>query len=189
MRSPSLPEGVAFALAAGLGSSVLFTAFGAVLSGATLLRLLVAGLGFAYVLYLLGRSQERVGRVVTAALWSAIAALAWWLPLPLPLYLLVHLGFVWMVRSLYHHESVMPAMADLGLVGLGLAAALWAVDHTESVFLSVWCFFLVQSIFVLIPPRFGLGIGPVSTLGDEEERFERAHRNAESALRSMQSTP
>ena len=67
MRRPSLVEGVAFALAASLGASILFTALSAVLSSEALLRLLIAGLGFAYVLYLIGRSRARVGRVVTLA--------------------------------------------------------------------------------------------------------------------------
>jgi len=36
------------------------------------------------------------------------------------MYLLVHLGLIWLIRSLYFYSSVLSALADLGLGGLGL---------------------------------------------------------------------
>lgn len=187
MERPTPLEGVAFALAASLGGSILFTALAGLLPGEALLRMLLAGFGFAYLIYLMARSRERVGRVVVVAVWFAVAAIAWWLPLPLPFYVLVHVGLIWLVRSLYHHASVLPALADLGLLGLGLATALWALSHTQSLFFGVWCFFLVQSLFVLIPPSSSLKAGSRRDRAEDEERFERAHRNAKTALRKLHS--
>ncbi len=183
MKRPSLLEGLAFALGASLGASILFTVLGAVVPFEALLRLLIAVCGFAYVVYLVLRSRERVGRVVVLALWSTFAAVCWWLSLPLVLYLLAHLGFVWLVRSLYHHGSVLPALADLGLLAFGFAASLWAHSHTASVFLSVWCFFLVQAVFVLVPPAHERKRRARDVLDQDQEQFERAYRNAESALK------
>lgn len=182
MKRPTLLEGALFALVASLGGSIAFTALSGVLPGGSLLRLLLAGFGFAYVVYLLGRSRERVGRVVVVAAWLIVAAMTWWLSLPLPFYLLIHLGMVWLVRSLYHQGGVLSALADLGLLALGLGAGLWALTHTGSVFLGVWCFFLVQSIFALIPSDLARRPAAPGDCSEDEQRFDRAFRQAESAL-------
>ena len=87
------------------------------------------------------------------------------------------------MRSLYYHSSVIPALMDLGLSGLGLAAGIWALVQSGSFFLGFWCFFLVQALFVAIPnsmqrnskePEWG-----------SDDAFHRAHRTAEAALRRL----
>ena len=50
--------------------------------------------------------------------------------------------------------------------------------------LSLWSFFLVQALFVAIPPH--LGRRSQSERGPEDT-FQRAHRNAEQALRRLAS--
>lgn len=185
MKKPGFFEGAAFALAASLGGSVLHSALSPVLSGATAARLLVAGLGLAYVLYLLQRTPERVGRITALAGWTAAAALAWGLPVPLTLYLLIHLGLVWLIRSLYFHSSLVAALADLGLGGLALAAGIAALLHTGSLFLALWSVFLVQALWVAIPPRIGARPRAPDTAEDD---FQQAHRTAEAALRRLSSS-
>ncbi len=183
MTRPSFAEGVAVALAAALGGGALFAALAPWLGAAPALRLLAAGLGLAYVLYLLGRGERRAGRPTTLALWAAAALLLWLLPLGLPLYLLAHLGLVWLVRSLHFHAGPLAALADLALGGLALAAALWAAERTGSVALALWCLFLVQALFVAIPAR--PGGAPAAAAGDGGRRFERAERSAHAALRRL----
>jgi len=187
MKDPTLLEGVAFALVASVGGSIVLTAFAGVLPHGSLIRLLLAGFGLAYVFYLVARSRQRVGRVVVVAVWFAVAAGVSWMSPPLTFYVLVHAGLIWLVRALYHHASVLQALADLGLLGLGLITALWALSHTQSVFLGVWCFFLVQSLFVLIPPCADSKGGPPGNATEDEERFQRAHRNATTAVRKLHS--
>ena len=58
----------------------------------------------------IGRSGERVGRITTVACWLAVASGAWLLGLPLVGYVLLHVGLVWLVRSLYHYSGVLPAL-------------------------------------------------------------------------------
>lgn len=184
MKQPTFLEGVAVALVASIAGSVLHTALTPLFAGGWILRLLIAGLGFGYIVYLLGRSQPRVGRITTFAAWAVVSGAAWWLQPSLALYVLVHLGLIWLVRSLYFHSSVLSSLADLGLNGLGLAAATWATIQTGSLFLSIWCFFLVQALFVAIPSdmRRKTAAGPVG-----EDRFQHAHRAAETALRKLSS--
>lgn len=187
MNKPDFLEGVGVALVASIAGGVLQSTLGMALPGNTVLQLLIAAIGLAYILYLLNRSQARIGRVTTVAAWMLLAMLAWFTGPPLLLYLLIHLGAIWLVRSLYFYSSLLPALADLGLIGLGLAAALWSVSHTGSVFLGIWCFFLLQALFSAIPASLQRRLGGAQTPPAAEDRFQQAHRVAEAAVRTLTS--
>jgi hypothetical protein len=187
MKQPTFPEGVSVALAASLAGSMLYTAMQVLFPGVPMLRLLIAGLGFAYVIYLLNRSPERVGRITTVAAWVVIAGVLWFAQPPLLLYVCVHLGTLWIIRSLYFYSSALSAFVDLGLNGLSLAAAIWAVTRTGSVFLGIWCFFLVQALFVLIPKSVHRNRGNAQASREGEDRFQRAYRVADAAVRKLSS--
>ena len=187
MKRPDFMEGVALALGVSVLASVLFTVLGPVFGSAAVLRLLIATSSLVYVIYLLSRSRERVGRVTTLAAWVVAALALWWLEPPLLLYVLGHAGFIWLVRSLYFHAGVLSALADLGLNGLALVAAVWATLQAGSLFLSLWCFFLVQALFTGIPKRIGRTPPNRRPDPDDEDRFQHAHRVAEGALRKLTS--
>ena len=149
------------------------------------LRLLVAGLSLGYVLYLLKRSSESTGRIVTLTLWLMLSGIAWFLVADPLIYLALHLGLIWLVRTLYHQPGPLAALLDLGLNLLALIAGVWAFMHADSVFLGIWSFFLVQALFVAIPAADGR---QARTDGDEQtqpDRFQQAHRSAEAALRKL----
>lgn len=187
MKQPDFLEGVAVALATSLAGSVLYTALDTVFPGVPVLRLLIAGIGLVYVLYLLSRSPERVGRVTAAATWLLVAGVLWFTHPPLLLYVCMHLGIIWLIRSLNFYASALPALADLGLNGLGLAASIWAVTRTGSVFLGIWCFFLVQALFVVIPKSVRRKHGPTRIGHMHEDRFQHAYHVAETAARKLSS--
>ena len=149
------------------------------------LRLVIPGLALAYLLYLLNRSTERTGRVVTLSLWSALAVITWWTAPPLPLYLLIHVGAVWLVRSLYFYSGMLPALLDLGLSSLSVSAAVWAATRSGSVFLATWCFFLVQALFVAIPPAIKRRRQATQHPAVDNETFDNAKRQADRALRQL----
>ncbi len=182
MKRPGFFEGVGVALSASLLGGVLFTVLTSQFSGGFALRGLVALLGLLYVLYLLRRSQERVGRITTLGLWLAAALLIWLLGLSLPLYLLAHLGLVWLVRSLYYHSGLIAGFADLGLALFGLAAAIWAWLETGSLGLSLWCFFLLQALFVHIPQQLRRGGSRNPSCASGTDPFQNAYRSAEAAV-------
>lgn len=187
MRTPSFLEGVAVALTASLAASILFGALAPQFGGDTVLRTVVALLALGYIVYLLRRSRARVGRVSVIAGWCLAAlALAVWHP-PLLLYLVLHVGLLWLVRTLYHYASVLSALADLGLNGAALAAALWASTHTASLFVSTWCFFLLQALFVAIPRDLHDRRAARRAPPDPRDRFQQAHRVAQAALRKLSS--
>ena len=185
MKRPGFLEGVVVALAASLGGSMLFSTLGLFMNGSQSLYLVIGVLGLAYLLYLLGRSPHRVGRITTAAIWLGLSALSLMLDLPLSVFLVGHLLGLSLVRSLFFHSSPLSALADLALSVLSLAAAIWAFLHTGSLFLTIWCLFLVQALYGVIPCCLPHKVDAVGATQDNKSRFEQAHRSARSALRKL----
>ncbi len=185
MKRPGFLEGVGVALVAGIGGGVLFGALTSVLAAGFVLRLLIAAAGGAYLLYLLRRSDEKVGRITTLTAWVLTSAIIGLLDIGLPLYLLIHLGLLWLIRSLYYHASLISALADLGLVALGLAAALWAIFETDNLFLGLWSFFLVQALFAAIPVDWKKSSNPAAPGQAAPDTFLHARRIADEALRKL----
>jgi hypothetical protein len=184
MKTPTFLEGVAVALAASLVGSAAHTAL-ATVAGGGVLRPVIAGLALGYLIYLLARSPARVGRVAALAAWAVMATLLWLGAPPLALFLLLHLGALWLLRSLFFHSSLVAALGDLGLSLLALAAGVWAVVHTGSLLLGIWCFFLVQALFVVLPSR--LARPSRDGRRESEDPFDHAHRVAEAAVRRLAS--
>lgn len=185
MKRPGFFEGVLvaalLAAASGVAGAVLAPLFGL----AVVVRLLIPALGLAYFLYLLGRSGERTGRLTVLAAWAVLAALSAWFAPPLPLYLAMHAGALWLLRSLYFYSGVLPALMDLGLTAASIAVTAWAATQSGSLSLTTWCFFLVQALFVAIPPAVRRGNPAASAPPVPNEDFVRARRRAEAALQQL----
>ena len=179
--------GVAAVLAflASVGVAVLAP----ILAFSLLYKLLIPALGLAYILYLFSRSEERTGRVTSLTIWTVFAITTWIIGPPLTLYILLHVSALWLIRSLYFYSSLVPALIDFALNLLGTATAFWAISHSGSVFLAIWCFFLTQALFVLIPRAVGHGHKPRQGSAPHSENFEQARRRAESAIRALLAQP
>ena len=187
MKRPSFLHGVIVAAMLGFFASATVAALTPFIGLGAVLRLVIPALGLAYLLYLFSRSKERLGRVTALTLWGALALITWWLAPPLPLYLLIHVAVIWLLRSLYFYSGVMPALMDLGLSALSVSATVWAISRSGSVFLATWCFFLVQALFVGIPGRIGHKHPDRHPDPDPGDRFQHAYRIAEGELRKLTS--
>jgi len=185
MKSPGIFEGITLAIGASLGGGILSALLPTVFSESTSARILISVLGLCYLIYLLKRSDERTGRVVMVVLWLIASLASTLLDTSLPGFLMVQVGLVWVVRSLYFHASVLPALLDLGLVCLALVASAWAILQTGSVMTAIWCFFLSQSLFVLIPGFASVGDNASCFNTVEADRFQSAHRVALDAVRKL----
>jgi hypothetical protein len=185
MKRPTFFHGVIVAAVLGFFASAVVATLTPFVGLGSVIRLVIPGLGLAYLLFLFSRSEERVGRVTTISLWSALAVVTWWVSPPLPLYLLIHVAAVWLVRSLYFYSGLLPALMDLGLSALSISATVWAITRSGSVFLATWCFFLVQALFVTIPPAVKGKEKQERNTAAENERFEQARRQADAALRTL----
>lgn len=182
MQRVSFAEGVVVALVAALAGSIVLAVVPGPPASAPAGRALVAGLGLAYVLYLLKRSRARGGRLTTLVAWLLGAGLSWALVTNPAIFLAAHLALVWLVRSLHHQPGPLAALADLGLNLGALMAGAWAQLHTGSMFLGIWTFFLVQALFVAIP---GITAARGAPEPNPDEPFETARRAAEAALRRL----
>ena len=183
MKRPTFFHGVIVAAVLGFFASAIVATLTPFVGLGAVIRLVIPALGLAYLLYLFSRSDDRVGRVTTLSLWSALAAISWWIAPPLPIYLLVHVAAIWLVRSLYFYSGIMPALMDLGISSLSISATMWAITRSGSVFLATWCFFLVQALFVTIPPAMKNN-GKRNTTTKCED-FNHASRRADQAIRQL----
>ncbi|HVS22652.1 MAG TPA: hypothetical protein VMU03_02920 [Gammaproteobacteria bacterium] len=181
-RRPSFGASLVAGFLLSVCGAVVLAALGPLVGPGTALRAVIALVAFAYVLYLVARSGERAGRIATLACWLVAALGTLVAGLPFPVYVLVHVGLVWLVRSLYYYSGVLPALADLGVSVLGAAFAVWAAQRSGSAWLSFWCFFLAQAFHVLIPAGL-MGRAPHD--GDAHDAFNRAQRTAEEAIRRL----
>ena len=180
---PTLIRGVFVALVLSLVGGATFAGLSHLTDPASALRLVIALLAGSYVFWLISQSNARIGRLTTIVGWTAAAAVLGFSSVALPLYLLVHVALIWLIRSLYFHSGVLPALLDLVLSALGLAAAVWAAEQSNSVFLAAWCFFLAQSFFVVIPRT--LKDRSTEPPDEVDQPFQRAQRTAEAALRRI----
>jgi len=186
VRAPGFLEGVGIALAVALGGSVLMFALAGVVAAPLALRAVITGVGLAWLLYLLARTGVRTGRVSMLLAWCVATAVTLALDPPLLAHVCVQVGLAWLPRAVGVHRSVLPALADLALCAVAVAAAVWAAERTGSVFMAIWCLLLVQAAWVAIPRRGGARHDGAAGPGDEAgEPFARAHRSAEAALRRL----
>ena len=183
MKHPTFLQGIVIALGFALSGAAIFSTLTLVYASSFILKALITGFAGLYVIYLLARSEERTGRVTVPVLWLAGAMLTWLLSPGLMAFLIAHVAAVWLIRSLYYHSSVLPALLDLALCALSVVAAVAAARHTHSVLLSIWTLFLLQALFVLIPEV--VRSNRVERAASLDEGFDRALRTAEAAVRRI----
>lgn len=193
-KAPSFIEGIVIAVIASIVGSIGYFVLSAIFPFSIVIKLLASGFSFAYILYLLSRSQERIGRISSVVVWSIITIGLWLSGAVFSIFILSQILMIWLLRSLYFYSSLLSSGADLFLSGFSLAAGIWAFFNTGSAFLSIWTLFLVQALFVFIPSRMGAkGNKTNSTTLDNNHfdlktvNFQRAYRNAEAAVRKLSS--
>jgi len=187
MKKVTFWEGVVLGLIGSVIGSIGFFALSMLFSEDCAFRLLISGLAFAYSLYLLSRSQERSGRITVMSIWFMLLVMLWLFYPPLTLFVIVHVLAIWLVRTLYCYASLFSSLADLALNTLGMSSAFWALHHTGSPFLTFWCFFLVQALFVYIPTGIKRPTPGKAAMPNSASDFKRAYQTAEAAIRKLSS--
>jgi hypothetical protein len=185
MRRLTFFHGAVAAALFAVAGSVAVTALTPIAIFGGFYQLLVAALGLAYLLYMFSFSSERIGRLTTLSLWAGMSLTLWFFDTPFGLYLMAQIGALWLVRSVYFYSSALSALIDLALNVVAVASAYWAAVHTGSVFLTLWCFFLVQALFVAIPPELRRQSRRSPVSHPNTENFERARLRAEKAIRQL----
>ena len=190
MKRPAFSEGIIVAILVSLVVTVAFTVLSSFFPTRWLLQVMIAGVSFSYICYLLVRSQEKTGRLTVVAVWAMVTVITWLFSPSTMITLFVHVGLIWLVRALYYYTSLIVALIDLGLTLFGIAAAIWTLLYTNSLFLSVWCFFLIQALFVVLPNDLSSGLFKTKNQmskasSSQDDVFEQAYLSAQSALRQL----
>ena len=185
MKQATFAEGVVIALISSIAIAAIFSVMSSFYLGESFLRLTVAMLSFAYIIYLLMRTKERIGRVTAMLAWFVITSATLVFVPSVFVYLVTQLLLIWLLRSLYFYNSLFSSFCDLGLMLMSVLIAFWTWSVTSSVFLTFWCFFLMQALFVFIPKNIFSKRERVVKEDIENDRFEYAHQAAETALAKL----
>lgn len=185
MKKATFIEGVGIALVSSIVVAAIFTTISPLFFAGELFRVLVAGLSFFYILYLFLRSKERTGRITVISIWFVITLSSFVFVQSLLLYIVIQLLMIWLMRSLYFYSSIFSSLTDLSLTGLSLVVAVWAWSVSGSLFLTFWCFFLVQALFVFIPKNFIARNKSEYIEMPADDRFEHAYHTAEIAVSKL----
>jgi hypothetical protein len=185
MKTPGIIDGVVVAVLIAVGAGIASLLLGGFVGRGLLFNLVLLWAALVYLIYLLRRSDARIGRVVTLAGWAAASFACWLFDVPLLHQALAQAGFIWLVRSLYFHNSLLAAALDFGLVAAGGAAGAWALINTGSPAAVLWSFFLLQALFCWIPGLAQSGDEESRLRRQERCRFQSAHRVAVDAVRKL----
>ncbi|MCP4876378.1 MAG: hypothetical protein GY896_13025 [Gammaproteobacteria bacterium] len=185
MKAPGIIDGIVIAIVISLGAGAAKLVLGGFIAHSTLFSLLLCAATLIYLIYLLKRSNARIGRVVVIIGWALASLAGWFFDLLLFEQVLVQAGVIWLVRSLYFHGSMFSAALDFGLVSCGLAASAWAMVNTGSLVGALWSFFLVQALFCWIPQLTRQQAGDLYTTRQNLSSFQCAHRVALDAVRKL----
>jgi hypothetical protein len=182
MKGPSLLSGITFAIVACVAGSVLYTVLPLVLSAAMSLEITISVLSASYLFFLLKKGRQHSGRVIAFTAWILISGTSLLIDLPTSYFILSQVTMIWLARSIIFHRSILPSLLDLGLIAIGLLAAVWALLQTDSMATALWCFFLVQSLFGTIPAfkLFSKDHPPA-----DQDKFQVAHRVAADAIHKL----
>lgn len=184
MKFPGIIDGVVVAVIIAVGAGIATLALGGYSTLGELLKLVLPWATLVYLVYLFKRSDARIGRVVAIAAWGVVSLACWLFDLHLSQQALAQAGIVWLVRSLYFHNSMLAALLDLGLIGSGLLAGAWALINTGSAAAALWSFFLLQALFCWIPAFVPRRVEDRFDSG-ENASFRSAHRVAIDAVRKL----
>jgi hypothetical protein len=184
MKKSTFFREVVVALTLSCAGSVLYVSLSQIVSPITALKSIIGIVALCYSGYLLARCRVMPGRVTIAVTWFLVAAACWFGNLTLSSFLLIQVGMIWVIRSLFYHRSPVGALLDLLINALSVFACVWAMVQSESLFMSLWCCFLVQALFVFIPA----GFKPLATDNRPPDRqFQRAHQAAQAAIVKLSS--
>ena len=176
---PSFVEGVFVALTlSALGSIAYF--IGSVILGAIVgVTPIVAMVAGAYALYLVKRSTVRSGKLIAASVVVVLTGAFVLVPVSLFLLIGTIIFGLWMLRACMFRSGVLDTVGDFLLIGTSVAASALTMLHTQSLFISLWTFFIIQALHIYLP----VSIESEEKGTGHERKFDHAFKKAERALR------
>ena len=183
MKRPTILAGIAFAFVVAVFAVPAWWALSVALPGALAFRIVTLSGYLTDCTYLLRTAKTRVGALSLAVANLVIVLGLAFLPVSTPTVVGALAVLVSLNRSLLFQRSLV-AMALDGITSFaGLMFAGYLFNQTGSVTAALWSYFLVQSVFVVIPPRFPKesGLFPEDR-AEGVDSFVHGQRQAEAAL-------
>ena len=183
MKRPSIVAGISFAFVVAVFAIPLWWGLKMALPFFVAFRVITLMGYLAYCAYLLRMAKTQVGALTLATVNLVIALGFCFLPVTNSLMVGALVTLISVNRSLLFQRSLIAIGLDGLASAVGLMFAGYLNSTTGSVPAAFWSFFLLQSLFVLIPARPSGEGGFFS--GDEKEEvdvFVHPQRQAEAAL-------
>lgn len=186
MSRPSFAHNTAIGFAVSLLGSVIFYLLQTALPASYSLEIAAAAVCIAYIIALIAKHPRKTGILgVPAVLIMGMFLLAFVTPSAM-VTLATLASFIWLARSVYHYQSIFCSVADMLLTALSFIAAIAIFSHHESMFLTFWVFFLLQSLAVFIPKSLKqTGQPPLADATTADADFNQAQKAAEAALQKL----
>ena len=176
-------RGVLVAAVLALVAAGAFSALAGLMTASVLLKAIVVCVHGGYLLTLTSRTKLRRGRLALPLLWVLAVTAISFAASPAISFVISHAVLLWVTRSLMCHKTLVAAALDLILTGVAVVVAMGAARHSGSMLLSVWSFLLVQAFAAFIPEQLNTSTTPLR--GKSNNDFERAHAQAQAALRRL----
>jgi hypothetical protein len=183
MKRPSVLTGIAFAFVITVFAVPVWWGLRTALPFVLAFRVITLIGYLVYCFYLLRTAKTRVGALTLATVNLVVAMGLSFLPVTNSLMVGALVTLISVNRSLLFQRSLIAIGLDGLASAVGLMFAGYLFSETGSVPTAFWSFFLVQSLFVLIPTRPSVEGGFFSA--DEKgevDVFVHPQRQAEAAL-------
>ena len=184
MKRPTIFSGIGLAFGCAVFTLPLWWGFPPFLGTSTTIRYLSAGLYVAYTVYLVRSRGSRVGAITQVSVNLLLATTLVLCPIGTRALIGSLIVLISLNRSLLFHRNVVACAADGLLAVCGLSFASYLFFRAGSLPTAAWGFFLVQSLFALIPSHLK-GVGGLQGRASDDavvDAFVRSQRQAEAAL-------
>jgi len=186
MKRPSLLNGIAFAFAIAVFAVPVWWGLKNTLPYSWAFRTAAIVPYLVYTSHLLVTAHRRVGNITLSAANLSLAIALFALPTGNSIVLVALVALVSLNRSLLFHRSMLSFAADGFVSGVGIVFAGYLFSSTSNLPAALWGYFLLQSIFVMIPPRFSDSAESFPA-GEQDpvDPFQRSRRQAQAALQRL----
>ena len=183
MKRPSVLAGISFAFVVAVFAIPVWWGLKMAVPFFVAFRVIILVGYLAYCVYLLRTAKTRVGALTLATVNLVIVLGFSFLPVTNSLMVGALVTLITVNRSLLFQRSLIAIGLDGLASAVGLMFAGYLYSKTGSVPAAFWSFFLLQSLFVLIPARpWGEGGFFSADVKGEVDFFVHPQRQAEAAL-------
>lgn len=144
-------------------------------------RILILSLSVGYLSFLLHQLKPRFGVALILVFWCVMSLLLFTFNPSLPIWLMAHIGCLWMVRATLRYQHIQHWLLDSLVNLLAICAGIATYLHTQNIGLSVWSYFLVLALVALLAPSREQEIQTFNA-----SPFQVAQNAANAALRRLQ---